>query len=911
LLANKRLYNYYLQQFIIVAFFTVFAFPIDAQYNKKIQQIKTDLLTEGNSTKIADLYNELSSLQLLSHPEESRTNALQSLSISKSVHYVKGSIQAHHQLARYYIWAKQYDEAEKNMVTANETCKTYNNNKDLVRGLLILSEIHWLQNKTDKSQQYLEQAETINEKLKLANLSIAINQSYGHFNRHQNKNHLALQYFIIAYEKSVNEMDAYGQASSAKYIAENYLLLKNQEKALNYFEIAIDQFTVLKMTKELSEVHYEVGNLQLLNNDSKNALENFKKCLDYALESGYELYIKLGYQSLSETYEKTENYKEAYEYLKFYSAIKDTREITELEAQLAYEKQSKEFELVSKENALQREQIETERYYRKIGILVIVIILTLILFLWRSLRQRERANKNLKIATDLALQSKKEKEEFFAYTSHEIRTPLNAVVGTSKLLGETDLSELQQKYVKTITSSAQNILFLVNDVLDISKIEKGELKFENIPVNLREICDQIVQSLSFKKFEKEVDITCQVSQDIPEFIMGDPVRINQILLNLADNALKFTHRGAVHLSLDCIKGSNPDNVLAITFTIKDTGIGIAKDKINHIFDSYQQAHLSTTRQFGGTGLGLSISKLLVEKMGGKLQVSSKEGVGSEFFFTLDVVPCDCPFETESDGLKPKKLSILIVDDNPLNLEIFRDLLHNSVNQINVTTAHGGKEALQKLDNSDFDLILMDLQMPELDGYETTQLIRSLSDEKKQCIPIIALTAHVLEGVHEKCLASGMNDTLSKPINLQHLYTKICSLLPHKCPDGQAKLSQNPSSSTHTKVRINLDTLNELTGNKPERISKYLATISENLPQDLEALKLAVIQLELEEIGRIAHKIKGSLVYLGNTSLLEEIHFFENLPKERIDKNEIKKTFAYIEQEIILILTQVKNVLTPN
>jgi signal transduction histidine kinase/CheY-like chemotaxis protein len=883
---------------------------INAQYIKKIQLLKTELLTEGNSTKVADLYAELSAFQLSTQPEEAKINALQSLSISKSVHYIKGTIQAYHQLANYYIYVKQYDEAEKNVLTANETCKTYNNNKDLIRGLILLAEINWLQNNFETSLKNIKQAELINEKIKSGALTIVINQTYGTLNSYQNKNHLALQYFIIAYEKALNEQDKIGQAKTAQQIAETYLTIKNREKALEYFQLAIGNFKHTELWKELTEVYFEIGTLYLTSNDSKNALENFKNCLDYALESGYELYIKLGYQSLSETYEKTENYKEAYEYLKFYSAIKDTREISELEAQLAYEKQSKEFELVSKENTLQREQIESERYYRKIGVLVILIILTLILFLWKSLRQRERANRQLKIATDLAVQSKKEKEDFFAYTSHEIRTPLNAVVGTSKLLSETDLSELQQKYIKTITSSAQNILFLVNDVLDLSKIEKGELKFENIPVDLRDICHQIVQSLSFKKFEKEVDITYHVADEIPKYVTGDPIRINQILLNLADNALKFTPKGAVRIEINCKKLQDEKTLeLPITFSIKDTGMGIAPDRIVSIFDSYQQAHLSTTRQFGGTGLGLSISKLLVAKLGGELRVISEVGKGSDFFFEIELTPCEGGDRDEIKSTKPQNLSLLIVDDNPLNLEVFTDLLHDTSNLTYVTTANGGKEALQKIETTDIDLILMDLQMPDIDGYQTTQIIRNNTNEKIRTIPIIALTAHVLEGVHEKCLAAGMNDSLAKPINLQHLFTKICSLLPHKCADSDDYPLHDAVETKNEKIRINYDTLKELTGNKPERIAKYLHTIIENLPNDLSALQNAVSRMQTEEIARLSHKIKGSIVYLGNTTILDEILYFEKLSKDNINENEINRIFTFIEQEIILILTQVKKELT--
>lgn len=471
------------------------------------------------------------------------------------------------------------------------------------------------------------------------------------------------------------------------------------------------------------------------------------------------------------------------------------------------------------------------------------------------------------------------------------------------------LNEQQQKYIKTIASSAQNILFIVNDVLDLSKIEKGELKFENIPVNINEICQQIVASLIFKRFEKNVEIKSEIDKNVPLYILGDPVRINQILLNLADNALKFTKEGMVKITIQK-QETHSENTVTLSFSVSDSGIGIEESMLEKIFDSYQQAHISTTRQFGGTGLGLSISKLLVEKMGGKLSVESILNEGSTFSFTLTFETCNAT-NFENDGIVAAEnslsnCSILVVDDNQLNLELFYDLINNPLKNVSVTMASNGKEALSIFEKNDFDIILMDIQMPEMDGYETTKIIRSSLSVPKKNIPIIAMTAHVLEGVHQKCIDVGMNDTIAKPINTNILTSKIKEF----CQQSTMEFRQSSTNPKHENAsnELNLSTLQELTNNDSAKINKYLLLFQKNLPLDLSDLEQAVKSQNRENIATISHKIKGSLVYLNATSIYDEIKFLEGIEEESVDENEINSVFSVIQTEIILILERI-NTLT--
>lgn len=877
------------------------------QYSQQINDLKTALLSETNSTKLADLYLELSEVQEENEMEEAIINALQSLSISSSVHYTKGSINAHHQLGHLYLKKKDFDQAISNYQQANEISLAYSNYKDLASGNLYVAEVYWKSNLFEQAEKSLTTAYSLGVKTKNEEIKAETSLYYGDYNVYLKKNNLALQYYLTAYELAEKENNIELFAKAAYKLGFEFKKAKNLENALDYFSQSKKGFEEIKSVKNLIWLSYEIGLIHQQLNNTEAAIENFKYCLNYAQKIGSELYIKQSFQNIAETYEENNNYKDAYEYLKFYAAIKDTREISELEAQLALEKTNRELYFITKENELHREQIEQEKSYRNIGYIVLLIILALTSFLYLSLRQRGKINEQLKIATLEATRTKQEKEDFFAYTSHEIRTPLNAVVGISKILGSTELSEDQQKYVKTISSSAQNILFLVNDVLDLSKIEKGELKFEHIPLSLREIGEQIVASLSFKKFEKNVEIKCTVDDSVPEYVMGDPVRINQILLNLADNALKFTKQGLVEITIQINSDKELKSGISIRFEVIDTGIGIEEDKIQDIFESYQQAHISTTRQFGGTGLGLSISKLLVEKLGGDLTVTSKINEGSTFSFEL-------PFERAKEikegnisenSHKLSNCNLLIVDDNQLNREIFYDLVFNKSNNVSVTSATNGKEAIEMIEKMNFDAILMDLQMPEMDGYETTSYIRKELDEPKKSIPIIAMTAHVLEGVHQKCMDVGMNDTIAKPINIELLTSKIYAAMERKKENMVATI---PYSNTTAKIDFNY--LNELTGSNPEKIEKYLRMFSKNLPIDLEILSQAVQESNLEVISSVTHKIKGSLVYLGYQTIKDEIDYLEGVKDKSVDENKINTTFSVLQKEIVLILGEINTLLFP-
>ncbi|BAX81638.1 PAS domain-containing hybrid sensor histidine kinase/response regulator [Labilibaculum antarcticum] len=392
-----------------------------------------------------------------------------------------------------------------------------------------------------------------------------------------------------------------------------------------------------------------------------------------------------------------------------------------------------------------------------------------------DLSERKRVEQELIIAKEKAEEATSVKAQFLSTMSHEIRTPMNAVIGVTHLLSEDNPREDQIQNINILKLSADNLMTLINDVLDFSKIEAGRVNLESIDFNFRNLVKNIVSGFEIKSREKGLDFIVDIDPKIPSYLIGDPNRISQIINNLCGNAVKFTDSGNVQVLVSYQEKC--DDKVKLKFEIKDTGVGIPEDKQDQIFQSFSQADSNTTRLYGGTGLGLTISKKLIEIMGGFINVISDLEFGTTFCFELSLMishkskpKLDLSIDTYRNTAKIKGLHILLVEDNEMNILILKQFLKKW--GITYEIAMNGQVALGKVQSGNFDMVLMDLQMPILDGYQATQSIRSLADDKFREIPILAITASAFNDIRKRVLEAGMNDYITKPINPEELFRKI-------------------------------------------------------------------------------------------------------------------------------------------
>lgn len=404
------------------------------------------------------------------------------------------------------------------------------------------------------------------------------------------------------------------------------------------------------------------------------------------------------------------------------------------------------------------------------------------------LHEVETAKREKEIALaekDRAEQSEKFKELFLTNMSHEIRTPMNAIVGLVDLVSRTPLNLLQKKYLSAIRQSTDNLLSIIQDILDFSKIEAGQVQLEEVNFNIHETIENICSSLRYKAEEKNIQLLYLANQLIPSTVSGDPLRLKQVLLNLVGNSIKFTEQGSIKIDVQLLETS--DDVIKIKFNVADTGIGIEQNRLDDIFKSFVQATSSTSRKYGGTGLGLSISKYLVEMQQGNIEVTSEPGNGTTFSFMIpyrhskELTLTDIPEQTEQDPfiISLSGCSVLVAEDNKFNQMVVVDSLQSFIPSIHVEVVENGKLVIEKLNEKLFDVILLDLQMPVMDGYETVNFIRTKMEAPQKDIPIVALTANATQNEKEKCLKSGMNGYLSKPFRINHLLTQMREVIPKK------------------------------------------------------------------------------------------------------------------------------------
>ncbi|MEO8788632.1 MAG: PAS domain S-box protein, partial [Chitinophagaceae bacterium] len=477
----------------------------------------------------------------------------------------------------------------------------------------------------------------------------------------------------------------------------------------------------------------------------------------------------------------------------------------------------------------------------------------------------EEAKLKAEHATLVAEGAVKSKQQFLSNMSHEIRTPMNAIIGFTKVVLKTDLSAKQREFVNAIKLSGNTLIVLINDILDLAKVDSGKMTFEKIPFRLASSISSMTHLFESKVQEKDIKLITEYDSAIPEVLLGDPVRLHQIILNLVSNAIKFTNIGKITVSVRISK--EDDEFVTIQFSIIDTGVGIAANKIDSIFENFQQASSGTSRLYGGTGLGLAIVKQLVEAQGGNIMVNSTINEGSIFSFSLVFQKTSAEIAEEDELLELdselKNIKVLVVEDMALNQLLMKTLLDDFGFERDI--AANGKLAIVKMKKKSYDIILMDLQMPEMDGFETTRYIRNTLKSK---IPIIALTADVTTADLVKCKAAGMNDYIAKPVDERILYSKIIGLVKRRIQKGYIPDGMNKTAKIKPEKCTNMSYLRGITKSDPELMMEIIALYLEQTPILVNALKNGLLDKDWNALHAAAHKMIPSFMIVGISSDFE-------------------------------------------
>ncbi len=587
------------------------------------------------------------------------------------------------------------------------------------------------------------------------------------------------------------------------------------------------------------------------------------------------------YKLLSEAQALTGDHAAALVSFKNYVQLKDSifsaqnsRKIATLDAKRETELKQKQIEV----QELQLNAVKNERKYYVAGIAGLVLLSLGMVGRFRTVKKNRKnlEEKNRVIAAEKenadvqrirAENSERFKQQFLANMSHEIRTPMNAVSGMTDLLLEKGPRPDQLEYLQAISKSSEILLHIINDILDMSKIEAGKLELETIDFSLAETVKQVKDTLSYKAEEKGLQLITHIDSNVADVVIGDPYRLNQVLINLGGNAIKFTDKGGVQIDVKRVSETNGNT--ALRFSVTDTGIGIPQDKLQSLFESFTQVNSSDTRKFGGTGLGLSISKQLVELQGGSISVESKEGSGTTFSFVITYKEGSAEKllqriaeEQKIDGHMLDGLRILVADDNEYNRMVVNETLRLKA-IVDVDLVTNGQEAIQKLAQNYYDVILMDVQMPVMNGIDATKYIRLQMPAPKNQVPIIALTASILRADLDMCSESGMNSYVPKPFKAWQLVHTIADVTGRKdFKAARTNSGEKAALKDDRGIVSDLFYLRDFCEGDEVRMKKYVNLYLKAIPAFKEKLLAGVATKDTTEIALHVHSFKPKWMMMG-------------------------------------------------
>ena len=721
---------------------------------------------------------------------KSQTNSKKALVLAQSVNYLKGETESLINLGWINYRQDNYDKALEYSLEAYLKASQLNDPRTNIRAAFNIGAIYSDGSKDHQSAlRYMQYAYDESEKIKDDTYTIRA------------ANNIAYLYYVLGdYEAALHTLDELTKSRGDKFnplfqgfsyrtYGDVYLAQGKKKKALEHF---LKAYTMLKKANSMSSLvscNVRLGKLYLERDEFSRAEKYLKEGIAISLDQEYKDHTVALFKELALLNEKQENWQEAYNYKKLYAAWSDSlssqinsKNMGRMEAKFDFDQKLQEVNSEIKNNELMaQEQLKKQIYKRNIfvfssGFMLCLIVITLI-----SLRRIRKA----KAAAEKANNAK---SDFISVMSHEIRTPLNGVIGFSELLSSTPLNNEQQQYVGLINQSAHSLIDIINDILDFSKIEAGKMKMELSPANLEVLGSSSIDLIAFQAYQKNVSLNFTITKDTPPMVLADELRLKQVMINLLGNAIKFTEKGEIELKIEKILDLEK-NYCMIRFSVRDTGIGISEHNKEKIFDAFSQEDNSTTRKYGGTGLGLTISNRILALMGSKLELISELGSGSTFFCDIKLEQLEYTPESfsiaeeeknhsttitefeASELLADLEVNILIAEDNPVNMLLTKKLVKQFMPKAQLFEAPDGKEAVSIFLKKNLDLILMDIQMPNLNGYEATQKIRQMQGENS-LLPIIALTASALTGEKEKCLQAGLNDYATKPLDRKILLSVL-------------------------------------------------------------------------------------------------------------------------------------------
>lgn len=518
-----------------------------------------------------------------------------------------------------------------------------------------------------------------------------------------------------------------------------------------------------------------------------------------------------------------------------------------------------------------------------------------------DITDRVLAEKELKIAKKATEDLARTKQNFLANMSHEIRTPMNAIMGLSRQLQKTKLNKKQQVYLDTITNSSENLLVIINDVLDLAKLEAGKLSVENIGFEPKILVEKIIQGMMYKAEEKGLKLTNNYCAPVlNNVLIGDPYRLNQILLNLVSNSIKFTEKGGVDISCEVLEDNDKEQKVEISVT--DTGIGMDPLFVRNLFQKFSQEDASITRKFGGTGLGMSITNSLVGLMNGEIIVESEKGSGTKIKVIIDFEKGTASDLQKGEGefidtkvLQGKK--ILIVDDNETNRLVATTILESY--DVLLSEAENGAVAVKKMSQGQYDMILMDIQMPELNGYEATKMIRENLNSQ---IPIVALTANAIKGENEKCINAGMDGYLSKPFTEEELLQKVCEWIDKLAyPEIQTPINEEQLPL------YSLTKLEAIAKGNQQFVDKMLRLFVDQMPGSVAEIKTAYQAGDYQRISKVAHKIKPTIDIMEIDSLKNDIRDLEKNAETYQSSAQLERLISHLEGVIEGVVKELEEV----